>query len=73
MKWMDVVILPADKGNATVLMVMEDYNTKMRGLLETTTYWRLKKDPTSTQESRISCKLRKLEKGNELPEALYHR
>ena len=35
MKQMDVVILPADKGNTTVVMAMDDYNTKMRGLLET--------------------------------------
>ena len=73
LKQMDVAILPADKGNATVLMATEDYHTKMRGLLETTTYQRLKKDPTSTQENRISRKLRELEKGNELPESLYRR
>ena len=73
LKRMDVAILPADKGNATVLMATEDYHTKMRGLLETTTYRRLKKDPTSTQENRISHKLRELEKGNELPEALHRR
>ena len=38
LKQMNVAILPADKGNSTVLMATEDYNTKMRRLLETTTY-----------------------------------
>ena len=31
LKQMDTAILPADKGNATVLMANEDYNTKMKG------------------------------------------
>ena len=65
---MDMVILPADKGNATAMTMKEDYNTKMKALLEITTYRQLKKDPTTTQENKIN---RKLEKGNEIPEALY--
>ena len=32
------VILPADKGNATVVMRREDYSTKLKGMLETSTY-----------------------------------
>ena len=39
----DEVILPADKGNATVMMKKEDYGTKLRGVLGTTTYKQLKK------------------------------
>ena len=39
---MDMAILPADKGNPTVLTMKEDYKTKMKALLETTTYWQLK-------------------------------
>ena len=47
LRWMDdTVILPADKGNGTILMTKEDYNTKTKGLLETDTYRRLGKDPT---------------------------
>ena len=41
-------ILPADKGNTTVMMTRENYDTKMRGMLGTTTYIQLKKDPTTT-------------------------
>ena len=45
--WEDQVILPADKGNATVVMERKDYDGKVRGLLnDTTTYQRLPKDPT---------------------------
>ena len=48
------VILPADKGNATVMITREDYDRKMRGVLDTATYKRLKKDPTATQEGKLS-------------------
>ena len=34
----DVVILPADKGNATVLMTAVDYDSKLSGMLSTGTY-----------------------------------
>ena len=49
----DEVILPADKGNATVVM-RSDYDEKMRAMLDNiTTYKKLKKDPTATQETKI--------------------
>ena len=57
LRQIDELILLADKGNATVLMTREDYDTKMRGMIETATYRQLGKDPTVTQENRISCKL----------------
>ena len=47
------VILPADKGNATVMRRREDYDTKMRGILDVATYPRLKKDPTATKKSKL--------------------
>ena len=43
LKQKNVAILPADKGNATVLTMKEDYNTKMKALLETSTYRQLKR------------------------------
>ena len=55
-------ILPADKGNATVMMTREDYDTKMSRMLSTTTYKQLKKDLTATQEGRLSQELKELEK-----------
>ena len=68
----DEVILPADKGNATVMITREDYDRKMRGMLDTATYKRLKKDPTATQEGKLSRRLKGLEKDGEITGHLYH-
>ena len=57
----DIVILPADKGNATVVMDRTDYMMKMNKMLEDVTYKKLKKDPTSRIESKITRSLRALE------------
>ncbi|XP_077498014.1 uncharacterized protein LOC144108719 [Amblyomma americanum] len=49
-----IVILPADKGNATVLQDKADYEKKMLSLLEDgETYVRLKKDPTLKLEREV--------------------
>ena len=69
----DEVILPADKGNATVMMRRDDYDTKMRGILDTATYRQLKKDPTATQGGKLSQRLKRMEKDAEITEGLYHR
>ena len=47
----DEVILPANKGYATVVMRI-DYE-KMRGMLDDTTTYKKLKEPTATQETRI--------------------
>ena len=73
LRQIDELILLADKGNATVLMTRIDYDTKMRGMIETAIYWQLGKDPTVTQENRINRKLKDLEKCEELPSTLYSR
>ena len=40
--------------NTMVVMKRSDYDEKMRGMLDnTTTYSKLQKDPTATQEARI--------------------
>ncbi|XP_077497982.1 uncharacterized protein LOC144108679 [Amblyomma americanum] len=50
----DIVILPADKGNATVVFDRTDYVRKMYALLEdTTTYAKLARDPTKKIESEL--------------------
>ena len=56
-----IVILPADKGNATVVLDRTKYEKKMNKLLEDETYKTLSKDPTSKVESRISKALKQLE------------
>ena len=45
----DEMILPADKGNATVMMRRCDYDRKMEEILGTGTYKKLRGDPTATQ------------------------
>ena len=44
----DIYVLKSDKGNKTVLMPMQDYQTKMLQLLDNEhTYQRVPRDPTS--------------------------
>ena len=45
-KMEDVVVLPADKGNTTVVMNKKDYCMKIEGMLAFDNYNILKKDPT---------------------------
>ena len=59
----DEEILPADKGNATMMMRRCNYDGKMEEMLETGTYRKLRGDPTVTQEDRLSCKLNGLKNG----------
>ncbi|XP_077492096.1 uncharacterized protein LOC144102812 [Amblyomma americanum] len=50
----DIVILPADKGNAAVKLNRSDYDKKMLDLLQDrSTYVALKKDPTSNLEREL--------------------
>jgi hypothetical protein len=42
-----IMILPADKGNATVILSSTDYNSKIRALLDELVHKRLTSDPTS--------------------------
>ena len=62
----DVAILPADKGNATVVMSLDDYDEKLTKMLSTGTYCRIDKDPTQTQETRFARYLKRLEKTSQL-------
>ena len=62
----DVAILPADKGNATVVMDIKDYHTKLSGMLNSGTYGMLKTDPTQLHEGRITRALKKLERKDKL-------
>ena len=45
-KQQSIMILPADKGKATVIIDKEEYNSKLTSMLsDTNTYTKLKKDP----------------------------
>ena len=44
----DIIVLPSDKGRATVIMDRDDYNSKLSEMLsDTTTYKKLNRDPSA--------------------------
>ena len=57
----NIVILPADKGNATVVLDRIDYVNKMESLLEDNAYKKVKRNPTSRVETKISAALKECE------------
>jgi len=77
----DIIILPADKGNTTVVMNTSDYRKKMKTLLENKAYTRLNKDPTDTIAQKTKTLIEKsnipsitktsLKPKNPLPPRLY--
>ena len=46
----NIVIAPADKGNAAVIMDREDYTKKARDIIEYHPFERVKRDPTRKLE-----------------------
>ena len=56
----DIVIVPADKGRATVILDKSDYTRKMMQILEDDKYTTLKRDPTVKTENRIVKTLKRL-------------
>ena len=59
----DIVILPADKGQVTVVMDRTDYHNKMNELVnDKQTYEELKRDPTPALQRKLNSKLLKLKK-----------
>jgi hypothetical protein len=55
----DITILPADKGNAAVVLNTSDYNRKIWALLGALTYRTLAKDPTEAVERKTTLILKK--------------
>ncbi|XP_046409073.1 uncharacterized protein LOC124173954 [Ischnura elegans] len=60
----DSLILPADKGNATVIISKEDYRKKVCGLLDDPTYKELNSDPTA----KIQRNIKDLMKHSSIPQ-----
>jgi hypothetical protein len=48
-----ILILPADKGNCTVVLDKSKYNDKINTLLESGVYEPLPKDPTAKFEMKV--------------------
>ena len=66
------MILPADKGRATVVMPKGMYNTKALELLQDRkTYMPLKKDPTSRYSTKLIDLLKNLKKKEALTKDQY--
>ena len=62
----NILILPADKGSATVVMEMEDYKQKIRDILEPNNFKKLQRDPTS----RIIRQINNLVKVSSVPQGV---
>lgn len=69
-----IMILPADKGKATVVMDKIEYERKIETMLsDTNTYVRIPHDPAPALERRMNAFLLSLKKARVLPDALYYR
>ena len=64
---MSIVILPADKGNSTVVMERCEYEEKLKSTLSDNTYSELGKDPTAKVERQVAKALKESENKGELP------
>ena len=59
----ELIILPADKGNATVILDRDEYGKKIESMLDgQITYEKIKKDPAPALERRMNAKLLALNK-----------
>ena len=70
----DILVLPADKGKATVVMERADYDAKVGQMLnDENTYQLLKKDPTASLERKMNLQLLHLVRVGRLHNDVYLR
>ena len=67
------MVILADKGNATVMMDREEYDRKIKTLLNDGTYAKMKNEPMKEIERQVHQTLLQLSKKNELDPNLYRR
>ena len=68
----DILILPVDKGRATVVMDRQDYEQKILLLLEDShTYKKLAKDPAQCLQRKMNVMLLELKRKGSISEQLY--
>ena len=67
------MVLPADKGRASVVMDIATYQAKISTLIENGPYQLLNKDPTHRLTRKLSEKLLTLERNGHLSEAIYNK
>ena len=68
----DIMILPADKGRATVILDKAEYEQKMEAMLsDRRTYEVLKKDPSKKYKDKLVAILQRLQEENKISEEQY--
>ena len=67
----DVKILPADKGNATVILSKQQYDDKILEHLSLSAYKKLDKDPTDSIKRKLDTILKKLLKENKISKSFH--
>ena len=65
------MILPADKGRASVVLDTDTYHAELSALIETGPYQPLNKDPTDRLTQKLSEKLLSLMRNGRISEAVY--
>ena len=69
-----IIILPADKGKATVILDRKEYDEKISAMLsDTNTYKELKRDPAPALESKMNDMLISFKKSGSLPLAMHRK
>ena len=69
-----ILVLPADKGRATVVLNRQDYEQRMEDMLsDRSTYQVLRKDPTPCLQRQMNSSLLKLKTDGELSNVTYNR
>ena len=68
-----IIILPADKGNTTVVMDKKEYDHKMNSIVTDGSYTKLKKDPTPACERKLTKLLKKNKDKEQLTDAQYRK
>ena len=68
-----IMILPADKGRAIVVLNSDTYHDKMKTLIETGPYQLLNKDPMDRLSRKLTEKLLSLKQSGHLSETVYNK
>ena len=68
-----IMILPADKGCASVVLDADTYHAKMSALVDFGPYQLLNKDPTDRLTRKLSEKLLTLKRNGHISEAVYNK
>ena len=72
-KRQSIIILKADKGNATVVMDRKEYHRKCVALLQSPTYTTLKKDPTQKIKRKVLEALKELKNEGVINKPMFER